>query len=211
MPRMRSRSTACSTCSRTSIGPSLRRRTRTITTRSRRPARRSVRSMTTGFCSAVSRWRWSWRRSSRSRDLRLRWSASNMSARRMSPTSKRNASAPGSRSRRRRTRGNAAEAFEQAAVQVKAEYRMPVEHHNPMETFAATAVWEGDGRITVFDKTQGPQNCRNYVAERVRDAARQGARAVALCRRRIRIRACVRNISCRSPCWRRARSSARCG
>jgi xanthine dehydrogenase YagR molybdenum-binding subunit len=63
------------------------------------------------------------------------------------------------------TRGNPAAAFEQAAVQVKAEYRMPVEHHNPMETFAATAVWEGDGRITVFDKTQGPQNSRNYVAD----------------------------------------------
>jgi xanthine dehydrogenase YagR molybdenum-binding subunit len=41
---------------------------------------------------------------------------------------------------------------------------MPVEHHNAMEMFAATAVWEGDGRITVYDKTQGPQNCRDYVA-----------------------------------------------
>jgi xanthine dehydrogenase YagR molybdenum-binding subunit len=60
-------------------------------------------------------------------------------------------------------RGRAAEAFEQAAVRVEAEYRMPVEHHNPMETFAATAMWEGDDRITVFDKTQGPQNCRNYI------------------------------------------------
>jgi xanthine dehydrogenase YagR molybdenum-binding subunit len=60
-------------------------------------------------------------------------------------------------------RGNPAEAFEQAAARVEAEYRMPVEHHNPMEPFAATAVWEGDGRITVYDKTQGPQNCRNYV------------------------------------------------
>jgi xanthine dehydrogenase YagR molybdenum-binding subunit len=61
-------------------------------------------------------------------------------------------------------RGNPAPAFEQAAVRIKAEYRMPVEHHNPMEPFAATAVWEGNGHITVFDKTQGPQNCRNYVA-----------------------------------------------
>jgi xanthine dehydrogenase YagR molybdenum-binding subunit len=61
-------------------------------------------------------------------------------------------------------RGNPTPAFEQAAVRVEAEYRMPVEHHNPMEPFAATAVWEGDDRITVFDKTQGPQNCRNYVA-----------------------------------------------
>src|SRR5919197_248195 len=61
-------------------------------------------------------------------------------------------------------RGKPAPAFNQSAVQIKAEYLIPVEHHNPMEPFAATAVWEGDGRITVFDKTQGPQNCRNYVA-----------------------------------------------
>jgi xanthine dehydrogenase YagR molybdenum-binding subunit len=61
-------------------------------------------------------------------------------------------------------RGNAAKAFAAAPVRVEAEYRMPVEHHNPMEMFGATAVWEGNGRITVHDKTQGPQNCRNYVA-----------------------------------------------
>src|SRR5262249_62128909 len=61
-------------------------------------------------------------------------------------------------------RGEPAAAFDRAATRIKAEYRMPVEHHNPMEPFAATAVWDGDGRITVFDKTQGPQNCRNYVA-----------------------------------------------
>jgi xanthine dehydrogenase YagR molybdenum-binding subunit len=61
-------------------------------------------------------------------------------------------------------RGNPTPAFEQAAVRIEAEYRMPIEHHNPMEPFAATAVWEGNGHITVFDKTQGPQNCRNYVA-----------------------------------------------
>ena len=34
-----------------------------------------------------------------------------------------------------------------------------------METFAATAVWEGEDQITIFDKTQGPQNSRNYVAD----------------------------------------------
>jgi xanthine dehydrogenase YagR molybdenum-binding subunit len=33
-----------------------------------------------------------------------------------------------------------------------------------MEPYAATAVWEGDDRITIYDKTQGPLNCRNYVA-----------------------------------------------
>jgi xanthine dehydrogenase YagR molybdenum-binding subunit len=61
-------------------------------------------------------------------------------------------------------RGKAAKAFADAPVKVEVEYRMAVEHHNPMEMFGATAVWEGDGRITVYDKTQGPVNCRNYVA-----------------------------------------------
>src|SRR5262245_40180920 len=75
------------------------------------------------------------------------------------------------RSKRRRpsvVRGNAAKAFEQAAVQVEAEYRMPVEHHNPMEPFATTAVWEADGRITVFDRTQGAPNSWNYVTNALR-------------------------------------------
>jgi xanthine dehydrogenase YagR molybdenum-binding subunit len=69
-----------------------------------------------------------------------------------------------SRSKPSVARGNAARAFEPAPVQVKVEYRMPVEHHNPMETFATTVVWEGDDRMTVYDKTQGAQNSWNYVA-----------------------------------------------
>ena len=66
--------------------------------------------------------------------------------------------AVGSRSRRK-PRGDADEAFAAAAVRHEAEYFIPIEHHNPMELFAATALWEGDGKITVYDKTQGAQNC----------------------------------------------------
>lgn len=65
--------------------------------------------------------------------------------------------------RRHHARGDVLRAFDEAAVKVEAEYRMPVEHHNPMEMFGATVVWEGDGRLTIYDKTQGVQNCRNYV------------------------------------------------
>jgi xanthine dehydrogenase YagR molybdenum-binding subunit len=61
-------------------------------------------------------------------------------------------------------RGNAARAFDRSPIRVEVEYRIPVEHHNPMEMFGATAIWEGDDRITIYDKTQGPLNCRNYVA-----------------------------------------------
>jgi xanthine dehydrogenase YagR molybdenum-binding subunit len=59
---------------------------------------------------------------------------------------------------------NAKRAFAQAAVRMEAEYRTPIEHHNPMETHATTAIWEGDGQVTVFDKTQGVKNSQTYVA-----------------------------------------------
>jgi xanthine dehydrogenase YagR molybdenum-binding subunit len=61
-------------------------------------------------------------------------------------------------------RGNAAGAFAAAPIQVQSEYRVPVEHHNPIEMHAATVVWEGDGALTIHDKTQGPQNSQAYVA-----------------------------------------------
>jgi xanthine dehydrogenase YagR molybdenum-binding subunit len=32
-----------------------------------------------------------------------------------------------------------------------------------MENFGSTAVWEGDGRLTVYDKTQGAPNCHKYL------------------------------------------------
>ncbi len=32
-----------------------------------------------------------------------------------------------------------------------------------MELFATTAVWEGDGKLTVYDKTQGVQNVQRYL------------------------------------------------
>jgi len=107
------------------------------------------------------------------------------------------------------SRGNAAKAFAQAPVRIEAAYRMPVEHHNAMETFGATAVWEDGGRITVHDKTQGPQNCRDYVAN-VFDLRPDDVRVLCLMSAAHSGRACVRNTSCRWPCWPRARSSAPC-
>ena len=60
-------------------------------------------------------------------------------------------------------RGNAGKAFAAAAVRHEAEYFIPRENHNPMELFASTAVWEGDGKLTVYDKTQGVQNVQRYL------------------------------------------------
>ena len=60
-------------------------------------------------------------------------------------------------------RGDAEGAFGRSPVQVQSEYRIAVEHHNPMEPHATTVVWEGDGRITVHDKIQGAQNSQSYI------------------------------------------------
>jgi xanthine dehydrogenase YagR molybdenum-binding subunit len=60
-------------------------------------------------------------------------------------------------------RGHAQEALAAAVVTIDAEYWVPVEHHNPMETFATTVVRDEDGKLTVYDKTQGVQNVRDYL------------------------------------------------
>ena len=62
-----------------------------------------------------------------------------------------------------KARGKADKAFAAAAVRHEAEYLIPTEHHNPMELYASTAVWEGDGKLTVYDKTQGVQNVQRYL------------------------------------------------
>jgi xanthine dehydrogenase YagR molybdenum-binding subunit len=60
-------------------------------------------------------------------------------------------------------RGNADKAYAAAAVRHEAEYFIPTEHHNPMELYASTVTWDGGGKLTVYDKTQGVQNVQRYV------------------------------------------------
>jgi xanthine dehydrogenase YagR molybdenum-binding subunit len=59
--------------------------------------------------------------------------------------------------------GDAERAFAAADVHHEAEYFIPTEHHNPMELFASTAMWDGGGKLTVYDKTQGVQNVQRYL------------------------------------------------
>jgi xanthine dehydrogenase YagR molybdenum-binding subunit len=60
-------------------------------------------------------------------------------------------------------RGNAKKAYAAADIRHEAEYYIPIEHHNPMELFASTVLWDGDGKLTVYDKTQGVQNVQRYL------------------------------------------------
>ncbi|HEV2802297.1 MAG TPA: xanthine dehydrogenase family protein molybdopterin-binding subunit [Pyrinomonadaceae bacterium] len=60
-------------------------------------------------------------------------------------------------------RGNPEAAMKSAPVKIEAEYRIPIEHHNPMEPHAAVAAWQGD-KLTVFDKSQEVFNVRKHLA-----------------------------------------------
>jgi len=60
-------------------------------------------------------------------------------------------------------RGAPGPALDAAAARHDGEYYVPIEHHNPMEPFASTAIVEADGRLTVYDKTQGVQNVHRYL------------------------------------------------
>jgi xanthine dehydrogenase YagR molybdenum-binding subunit len=60
-------------------------------------------------------------------------------------------------------RGEAERAFVAAEARHQGEYYVPIEHHNPIELFASTVIFEGDGKLTVYDKTQGVQNVQRYL------------------------------------------------
>src|SRR5829696_6753081 len=64
-----------------------------------------------------------------------------------------------------KTRGNPEQAMQSAPVKIEAEFRIPIEHHNPMEPHAAIAMWEGD-KLTIFDKTQEVYGVRQHLATR---------------------------------------------
>ncbi len=62
-----------------------------------------------------------------------------------------------------KVRGNPTAALKSAPVKIEAEYTIPINHHNPMETHGAIAAWEGD-KLTIFDKSQYVYNVRNHLA-----------------------------------------------
>ena len=79
-----------------------------------------------------------------------------------------------------------------------------------MELFASTVIWDGDGKLTVYDKTQGVQNVQRYLCGVFEHEAGRCARHVALRRRRVRLRAAPAIPGGAGGARRRARWSARC-
>ncbi|GAB3274550.1 xanthine dehydrogenase family protein molybdopterin-binding subunit [Larkinella harenae] len=62
-------------------------------------------------------------------------------------------------------RGDFQTAFQAATHQTMGRHIHSVEHHNPMEMFASTVVYEKNGKLTIYDKTQGAPNSQLYVSQ----------------------------------------------
>ena len=62
--------------------------------------------------------------------------------------------------------GDFANAFEQAEVKVTASYETPTQHHNPMELFATSCVWNGDS-LTIYEPSQYVYGLKNAVADQL--------------------------------------------
>ena len=60
--------------------------------------------------------------------------------------------------------GDFEKAFSDSSFKIDSEYWHGTEHHNPIELFATTTIYEGDGKLTIYDKTQGTINDQLYVA-----------------------------------------------
>ena len=61
-------------------------------------------------------------------------------------------------------RGDPDAAFASAPVKLDQTYVTPSETHNPMETHATTAIWEGS-TLTLYDSSQGVVNYRSVLAQ----------------------------------------------
>ena len=62
--------------------------------------------------------------------------------------------------------GDFAKAFDEAEVKVTASYETPTQHHNPMELFATSCVWNGDS-LTIYEPSQYVHGLKNSVAEQL--------------------------------------------
>jgi xanthine dehydrogenase YagR molybdenum-binding subunit len=62
--------------------------------------------------------------------------------------------------------GDFAKAFGEAEVKISASYETPPQHHNPMELFATSCVWNGEN-LTIYEPSQYVHGLKNGVAEQL--------------------------------------------
>ena len=54
--------------------------------------------------------------------------------------------------------------YENSFVKTDSHFSHGTEHHNPMEMYASTVIYEGKDKLSIYDKTQGTINSQMYVA-----------------------------------------------
>lgn len=57
------------------------------------------------------------------------------------------------------------DAWKNAAVKIEGTYTMPNQVHNPMEMHATIVKWEGDDKVTVWEKTQGVKSTQRDIMQ----------------------------------------------
>lgn len=63
-----------------------------------------------------------------------------------------------------RSRGDTEAALLQAAAKIDASYKVPTEHHNPIEPHATIAIWQ-ENKLKIYDKTQWVGNVRQHLGK----------------------------------------------
>ena len=53
--------------------------------------------------------------------------------------------------------------YKNAPIKIEAEYSVPIEVHNPMEMHATIAFWDGDDKVTVYEKTQNVKGSQRNI------------------------------------------------
>ncbi|MET7328426.1 xanthine dehydrogenase family protein molybdopterin-binding subunit [Nonomuraea sp. NPDC005650] len=62
-------------------------------------------------------------------------------------------------------KGDVEAGLDAAETTIDVTYTTPVLHNNPMEPHAALALWDGEGRLLVYDTTQGTSASRDLIAK----------------------------------------------
>jgi xanthine dehydrogenase YagR molybdenum-binding subunit len=63
-------------------------------------------------------------------------------------------------------KGDTEAAFQSAPVKIDARYSTPAQHHNPIELFATTCVWDGP-KLTIYEGSQFMWGMKNAVAKQL--------------------------------------------
>ncbi|RYU78157.1 xanthine dehydrogenase family protein molybdopterin-binding subunit [Hymenobacter persicinus] len=75
-------------------------------------------------------------------------------------------------------RGNPDRELKNAVHSIDQEYVHGTQHHNPMEMFGTTVEYLGEGKLNVYDKTQGALNSQQYI-RKVFGLSKEEARVIS--------------------------------